>query len=279
MTRYAVVRRPDLDFGGQAYADSLPNLHRYPATMIPQLGVLLLRELGIATGTMLDPYCGSGSSIAAGVLAGLRRFHGIDLNPLAIAITRAKFTRLDLDAVEEARAALRRRLYETTVDPAALIEAIPRFPQIDYWFSADVQHDLARIRLALDAVSDADIRGLFVIAFAETVRESSYTRGSEFKLYRLAESALAAHTPDAIGMFLQKLRLLIQRYALSYHPLLADVRLRLDTQPPLLADAAYDVILTSPPYGDSRTTVHMVNSRSSPISGWVMTMHGGSTHA
>lgn len=33
---YTVIRNPKYDFAGQSYATMYPNLHRYPATMIPQ---------------------------------------------------------------------------------------------------------------------------------------------------------------------------------------------------------------------------------------------------
>ncbi|WP_095558833.1 hypothetical protein [Candidatus Endomicrobiellum trichonymphae] len=44
-------------------ATQYPNIHKYPATMIPQIGIELLKEMNIDNDKLLDPYCGSGSSM------------------------------------------------------------------------------------------------------------------------------------------------------------------------------------------------------------------------
>ena len=35
------------DFLGQSYASMYPNLHRYPATMLPQIGIELLKDFKV----------------------------------------------------------------------------------------------------------------------------------------------------------------------------------------------------------------------------------------
>lgn len=41
--------------------------HTYPAMMIPQIARKLLKEYGVENGWLLDPYCGTGTSL---VIAG-----------------------------------------------------------------------------------------------------------------------------------------------------------------------------------------------------------------
>ncbi|RMH71759.1 MAG: modification methylase, partial [Gemmatimonadetes bacterium] len=43
--KYNVIRNPEYDFLNESYASAYPNLHKYPATMIPQIGVKVLNEL------------------------------------------------------------------------------------------------------------------------------------------------------------------------------------------------------------------------------------------
>ncbi|WP_270982801.1 hypothetical protein [Campylobacter helveticus] len=38
------IYNPKYDFLGQSYASMYPNLHKYPATMLPQIGYELLKE-------------------------------------------------------------------------------------------------------------------------------------------------------------------------------------------------------------------------------------------
>ena len=83
------------DFVGQNYASMYPNLHKYPATMLPQLGLELLKDFKASKTNLLDPYCGSGSSFISGIEYGIKDFVGFDLNPLAILISRAKLSFID----------------------------------------------------------------------------------------------------------------------------------------------------------------------------------------
>lgn len=76
--KYTVERNTKYDFAGQSYASKYPNLHRYPATMLPQIGIEVLKELNINTGKLLDPYCGSGSSFASGLEVGINEMYGFD---------------------------------------------------------------------------------------------------------------------------------------------------------------------------------------------------------
>src|SRR5215510_12040955 len=95
MIMYPVVRNEKYDFIEQSYASVYPNLHKYPATMLPQIGIEILRELNMpAGGTLLDPYCGSGSSFACGLECGFNEMYGFDINPLAILISKVKFTKI-----------------------------------------------------------------------------------------------------------------------------------------------------------------------------------------
>ncbi|MEY4767887.1 MAG: hypothetical protein RL637_526, partial [Pseudomonadota bacterium] len=57
---YKIIREPKYDFVGQSYANAYPNLHKYPATMIPQLGIELFKDFDLKVNNLLDPYCGSG---------------------------------------------------------------------------------------------------------------------------------------------------------------------------------------------------------------------------
>jgi len=98
---YPVIRNPTYDFSGQSYANSYPNLHKYPATMIPQIGIELFKELNLSGGKLLDPYCGSGSSFTVGLDRGLEEMYGFDLNPLAILICKAKFTKISLPLLHD----------------------------------------------------------------------------------------------------------------------------------------------------------------------------------
>jgi hypothetical protein len=255
--KYTVIRNPTYDFAEQSYASRYPNLHKYPATMLPQIGIEILRELGINKGNMLDPYCGSGSSFTAGLECGIQDMTGFDINPLAVLIAKAKFTKVGMSVLREYQQWLRASVDDLATDESRLYTIPkPKFTNVDYWFSETVLLRLAAIKCFIDLIEDEDLKRLFLIAFSETARACSYVRNNEFKLYRMKPEDMAEFKPDVFGMYFDTLNRVIQIYEQYYLP-------KLNTRQKITIDyksfkpdkATYDVVLTSPPYGDSKTTV------------------------
>ena len=69
--------------------------HIYPAMMIPQVARGLIELYGKEGDLLFDPYCGSGTSLVEGRLAGMN-VYGTDLNPTARLIARAKAINYDI---------------------------------------------------------------------------------------------------------------------------------------------------------------------------------------
>ncbi len=248
---YNVVRNSDYDFTRENYSSRFPNLHRYPATMLPQIGIEIFKELRIKKGSMLDPYCGTGSSMLAGALSGITEFMGYDINPLAILIAKAKYTKLNISKV---------LLYKENI-----IEAIyngysyldyPDITNINFWFSKRAARDLNTIKYAIESeVLESKYKNLFLVAFSETCRSVSYTRNDEFKLYRMDENKMKSFNPDVFEVYINNLNKIIDIYSEKYLPILNNKKFNFKNDKFYNNRNKYDVILTSPPYGDSRTTV------------------------
>jgi site-specific DNA-methyltransferase (cytosine-N4-specific) len=69
-------------------------LHPYPAKFIPQIPQHLILELSSPGDIILDPFCGSGTTLVEALLLE-RNAIGIDANPLACLISKAKTVRLN----------------------------------------------------------------------------------------------------------------------------------------------------------------------------------------
>lgn len=254
--QYNIQRNIKYDFAGQSYASVYPNLHRYPATMIPQIGIELFKELNIKKGNLLDPYCGSGSSFAVGLDRGIKKMYGFDINPLAVLISQAKFTKVDLGDVRSTKQRLRNSIYEFIKKEENLNKIeIPTFKNIEFWYSREILRFLSVIRLFVNKIKDEGIKRLFLVPFSETARECSYTRNSEFKLYRMKEEALLKFNPDVVSVFFQKLEKVLDVYENYYHPKINNTQVDISFNVFPERKDFYDVVLTSPPYGDSKTTV------------------------
>ncbi len=255
--KYKVERNTKYDFTGQSYASKYPNLHRYPATMLPQIGIELLNEFNIKKGRMLDPYCGSGSSFAAGLEVGLNEMYGFDLNPFAVLLTKAKFTKIDVDDARDARKELRNNIFEFLKDENNLNKLIPpQVTNLDYWFSKEVAQNLNVIKHFIYQIKNENIKQLFLIPFAETVRVCSYTRNNEFKLFRMKPELITSFNPDALSIYFSNLKKVLSIYEIVYYPKLKNnVKVSVEYKKFEPNENYFDVVLTSPPYGDSRTTV------------------------
>ena len=248
---YDIQINNNYDFKGENYSTHFPNLHKYPATMLPQIGIDLFKELKINKNKLLDPYCGTGSSILAGIASGFSEFHCFDINPLAILITEARYTRLNTKKILNYRKNLEYAVYyeQENISP-------PPVTNIDFWFSNRVIKDLSVVRKSiLEEIGNKKYRSLFWLAFSETVRFVSYTRNSEFKLYRMTEEKRKSFHPDVFELYFKNLDKILNTYFKIYLPLLKKQKFHFYNREFMYKKNKYDAILTSPPYGDSRTTV------------------------
>ncbi len=235
--------------------------HDYPARMIPQVARRLLGQFGVAGGVLFDPYCGTGTSLVEGRLAGMNVV-GTDLNPLARLIAHAKASVVSPDAVEAAMKRLEAHLALPVGDAP---QSVPGIARLEFWFAPRVSAPLAHIGAWIGTVEDADVRRFFQVAWSETVRESSNTRPHEFKLYRKSASDLEQFSPDVFALMRAKVRRNLAGLRdflaqMARVPCAGELRVcafnTVEGVPDAaLADGSVDLVLTSPPYGDSTTTV------------------------
>ena len=256
------VRDKSWDFRGETAKIGIHGIHTYPAMMLPQIARRLIEKFGKDKKTILDPFCGSGTVLVEGILNN-RNVFGYDINPLAVLISKVKITPLDVDNLLSEAEKLESELTNALFNPKILEDVkTPRFFNIDYWFKPNVIRELAYIKSLIDEIEDENYKNFFLVAFSEAVRKSSNTRDSEYKLFRIPKHKLKSWNPNAIAIFLEildrNLKLAVEYYSskpierlkdgkINADIYLSDVRNRIDVEA--------DMVVTSPPYGDSRTTV------------------------
>ena len=236
--------------------------HTYPAMMIPQITKRLIEMYGKNAKVLLDPFMGSGTALLEATLHdNFKKAYGIDINPLALLISKVKTTPIEPKFLAEEYKKLMTKCLEDKKNINFKQKTIkkPNFSNIDFWFKPQVITDLAILKNNIESIEDKDIRNFFLVAFSETVRDASNTRNNEYKLYRISEPMLKKHNPDTINLFKEKAKENIISMK-EYHPtynknckiqiLSEDTRCKTSIQ-----DQEVDLIVTSPPYGDSRTTV------------------------
>lgn len=242
------------DYRGEFTKTYTHGFHSYPAMMIPQVARRLIIEYSNEGDTLLDPFCGSGSVLVEAKV-NKRNSWGIDLNPLAILIARVKTTPVEPKLLT--------RQLENILEDLNTIQLgevqLPDFFNIHFWFKETVIFELAKLKTLISNIEPTEVREFFQVAFSEAVRLTSNSRSSEFKLYRYSPDRLQNRQPHPVKLFKEKAMANIagmekyykeSRNPCGARPILGDTA-RL-TQ--ILKDTV-DIVVTSPPYGDSRTTV------------------------
>ena len=233
-------------------------IHTYPAMMIPPIPknlINIVKSYQPQVKNLVDPFLGSGTVLLEGLLAGMNAW-GLDLNPLACLISKAKCTLIDPAVLKRANENILRNIGSCIGNNKLKVEK-PNFYNINYWFKEYVIRHLQIVKNQIKEVDDPDIRTLYWVAFSETVRDCSNTRNGEFKLYRISEDRLFSHNPSVLDIFKVNLdrceRGMAEFYdhyrGGGYKEILAQ-----DTRDFDLGEKM-DLMITSPPYGDSRTTV------------------------
>jgi hypothetical protein len=250
-------------FKGNSCREHGHGLFQYPAMMVPQLARAILEEacaIHSEIEWIADPFSGSGTILTESMLRGLN-FVGNDINPLAILLCRTKAGPFFTNALEGKVSEIKAKI---DADRSSRIEV--DFPNRDKWFRSDVQKALSKIRRAIIREQAPWARRFFWVALAETVRLTSNSRTSTFKLHTRPQKEIESRTICTIdtfknvidrnlGLFTEQASLLKKEGLLNGGHYRGKVEIILNDVRNLQYKNQCDLIITSPPYGDNKTTV------------------------
>ena len=170
-----------------------------------------LQEFGVRRGqTVLDPFCGTGTTLVAAKLAG-RNALGIEVNPFLCFASRTK-ARTDFDLpllrmegdklLKKANIALD-RLVDT--GPLALVEDLPDMPRLEQWISRRVVWKVLALRECIEESMSEGVRDVPMLALASILRGASNMKLSPHAF----GSRVVKHDAPVMCMFEQKLKKMI----------------------------------------------------------------------
>ncbi|MDR7093607.1 DNA methyltransferase [Hydrogenophaga laconesensis] len=239
-------------------------LIHYPAMMVPNLqGNILaaIQEVSPKSQRVLDPFVGSGTVLVESMNLGLD-FTGVDINPLAVLSCLAKSGPYFVDAFADRAAKLISQIH---ADGITRHEAT--FFGRDKWFEAQVALGISKIARNVKEVDALWARRLFWLALARVIRTCCNSRNSTYKLHIKKAEDINAEA-DPIKAFVEtienyKKHLKDQAVDWAEKGLLMQgwyqksVSITAGDSTSALEEAAqlFDVVMTSPPYGDNRTTI------------------------
>ena len=244
-----IIEDESFDYKNINASEGVHGIHPYPAMMVYPIAKNLISTYSNEEELVLDPFVGSGTVLVESLLQN-RNSIGLDLNPLALLLSKVKTTPLFNVNLEK----FLEQILASEGNSNELVQ--PDFFNLEFWFGQNVINSLSTLLMEIDKITSPDVKSFFKVAFSETVRSVSKTKNGEFKLVRM--KGHVNFDPNVYGTFkkiaLRNIFKIQNTYIMKPS---AKVRI-LDWDSriaPPIENKSVDLILTSPPYGDSRTTV------------------------
>ncbi|HEY8476609.1 MAG TPA: hypothetical protein VIN09_07065 [Chloroflexota bacterium] len=233
--------------------------HRFKARFFPRLVRCLINlslppDADPGRARLLDPFVGSGTALVEAALLGVPSV-GVDLDPLAVLITRAKLAALHAEdglppsIVDDLQAALDRAPPErraVAIPPWLMRKLSPA--QVE-----EISDDVASLCWLLGRFQDRPLVDLLRVALSDALAKKLRFR---FLGTGVGRFALAVARPRVVTLFIANVAQMARTTAVWQH-----LRRRLDLPAPApawtvwgdaralpLATDSFDVLVTSPPY-------------------------------
>lgn len=255
-----------ITLNGENYSrnDFARSILNYPAMMVPSVQEPIMEKLSEALDndvSLIDPFMGASNTLVTGMKYGMNVF-GQDINPLSILLSQVKTSFYTSDELLDAVIRINCKI---SSDNSNSIEI--SFLNINKWFTNKIQIELSKIYRAIADEQSLKIRKFFWIALAETVRLTSNDRTSTFKMHMRPLDEINSREISAIKTFttisnknikniLNYLTVLIQNGHIENHKYKRDIDVVWgDTNDVIKTNKQFNLLVTSPPYGDNQTTV------------------------
>jgi len=232
--------------------------------MVPSVQEPIIERLSEALNknvSLLDPFMGASNTLVTGMKYGMDVF-GQDINPLSILLSQVK---TNFYQKEELVDADQRVISCINSDTSDVIEV--SFTNINKWFTVDVQIDLSKIYRAIRKEPNLRIRKFFWVALAETIRLTSNDRTSTFKMHMRPIEEINARQVSAlktfgsiskknIKNFVDYISVLVEKGHIKKGKYTKNAEVVWgDTNSGINTKKTFNLLVTSPPYGDNQTTV------------------------
>ena len=228
------------------------SLHAYPAKFPAHLPRQLLKEHASVGDRILDPFCGSGTTLVEAKLAGVECV-GVDVNGLAVLLSKVKATPLTSEQfakIDEFVAVMSNETFSWPFNGRPSIR-IKEIEGVAHWFQENVAEELTFISKSIDDLIDSDVRDyLRILLSSIIVRVSNQDSDTRFAAINkdiqngFTFNTFLSKVTEFTSKFRQSSSLLETHSEISVFN--ADSRF-LD----FIEPESIDLIITSPPYANT----------------------------
>ncbi|MBL7156470.1 MAG: hypothetical protein ISS87_02675 [Candidatus Pacebacteria bacterium] len=143
--------------------------HRYPAKFIPQIVSRLTEKYTKEGDLVVDPFGGCGTTIVESKVM-CRPSIGVDINPVAVLMTKAKKTPIKPARIEEQFLKLKEKIDSFNKNTKV---KTPEHERIDYWFKPEEKRKLAFLFSEISKIKNQDVRDFFYCGFSNILKNCS----------------------------------------------------------------------------------------------------------
>lgn len=259
------LRNIDWDFTGEIGATGFATYHWYPARYVPQLPGILINYFSLPGELVLDPFCGSGTTLLEAFKFG-RPAVGIDLTPNAVLMTRAKTTAYERESFCKYKTDIIAGIEDKLIQARGskkletlLLRSIPNWEENSKWYHSSTLCELAAIWSAINECQESTYFSVGQAAFSAILiyccsqgKHWGWVCDNVTPKKLIPRNALRTFSYKLIEYELCVRDLLAQASDLQEKKVaLSDIRVQEGDCVDVLkdyADGTFDLVVTSPPY-------------------------------
>ena len=177
-TKLSKLKFKEIEFDLDSYKKKgylTHNFHSFPAKFVPQIPRIVINRLSTPGSIVMDPFCGSGTTLVEAKLAG-RHSIGIDINPISLLISKVKTTVLTKSQflkIDKILEKIQKDFKECKMQNPEKFITIPEIYNLDLWFQRNVQIELGIIKKNIDAEKNTKVRNFLLTAFSAIINPVS----------------------------------------------------------------------------------------------------------
>lgn len=266
------------DFPGAWSTYGVHNFHWFPARLIPQIPAIFITSLTKESDAVLDPFCGSGSTLVEALRLG-RKAIGVDVLPLACLISKVKTHIIEPKILEKSTSQFSGKLRKARLShgpkeyvlmpkiiPASRLREVSKSDgrsQLEKWFHPRTYTELQQIKRLIDQQDDKNLRDFYTVCLSDRLKSccSQKRHGSHWGY--IADNVLPKWLTyiNAFDQFERHLRKMVSGMKELYEECL---KLRVSAQDlqgycevhqtntkklsEIIKPESIDLVFTSPPY-------------------------------
>jgi site-specific DNA-methyltransferase (cytosine-N4-specific) len=242
----------EFDYNGENTSYLSHSLHPYPAKFPPQLPKRILQQYAVKGQTILDPFCGSGTTLVEARIFGLNAI-GVDVNGLSVLLSQVKATSLSqmqFSIIESFIEEMQEEIFKWNISGRPKIK-VKEIEGQDHWFQKNVSEEISFLLNKISEQSDAEIKNFLKIVLSSIIVRVS-NQDSDTRFAAIEKNVADCYT---LEQFCKKAKEYNSRM-FEFSKLVnenTDLKVfNADSRDlNFISDNSIDIIITSPPYANT----------------------------